>query len=215
MGLLSAIDDELNNIFSLIFAPSRFFEEMQSKPSGYMLRYLFLAAIPLFLGYFLNLYYKAGFPVTEFKCSEMAATESAIITALTLTLMVPTASLLLSMISKNLLERKVSADEISTLIGYPVAVILLSGILRAHVYTVFLHYAGIGYAIYLLYTGISARYGFEKALMNFMVFVVALSLVLIVLAGALISTFSIILSVVDMTGLSSTIPLVGIPGYCY
>jgi hypothetical protein len=215
MSIMSILDDEVSNISALIFNPSKFFEEMQTKPSGYMLRYLFIASIPFFVGYFLNLYFKAGFPETEFKCSEAAAAESAIISVLTLVLTVPIASLFLSLISKNLLEKRVGSDEIATLIGYPIAVVLLSGILRAHVYTVFLHYGGIGYGVYLLYSGISIRFGFDKALMNFLVFLVVMSLVLMVLAGALISTFSIILAISDLIGLSSVIPIISIPNYCY
>jgi hypothetical protein len=215
MSLISTLDDEVSNISALIFNPSKFFEEMQTKSSSYMMRYLFIASIPLFVGYFLNLYFKAGFPETEFKCSEAAAVESAIISVLTLVLTVPTASLLLSLISKNLFEKRVGADEIATLIGYPMAIVLLSGILRAHVYTVFLHYGGIGYGVYLLYSGISVRYGFDKALMNFIVFLLAMSLVLIIIAGALISTFSIILAISDLIGLSSIIPIINIPSYCY
>jgi hypothetical protein len=215
MSFLSAIGDELRNVFSLIFSPNKFFEDVETKSLGYMLKYLFFAAVPFVLGYFLNLYVKAGFPVTEFKCSEMAALESSLITALSLVLVVPTVSMALSMVSKGLFERRVSPSEICTLIGYPMAVVLLSGILRAHVYTVFLHYAGVGYALYVMYTGLSVKYGFDKALMNFIVFLIAIVLVLMVIAGAVLSTFTILLAVANMTDLTSIIPIVSIPGYCY
>lgn len=215
MSFLSAMDDELSNISALVFSPNKFFEEIETKPSGYMIKYLFIAAIPFIIGYVLNLYLKAGFPETEFKCSQMAAIESAVITSLTLVLTVPTASMLISLISKGLFERKVSQNEITTLIGYPMVIILLSGILRAHVYTVFIHYAGVGYALYLLYTGLCAKYGFDKALMNFMVFLVVLVIVLMVIAGALFSTFNIILAIANITNLSSIIPITSIPNYCY
>jgi len=215
MSFISPIFDEVNSIVDLISAPSKFFEEVQTKPLGYMIRYLFIAAVPFFIGYVLNLYLKAGFPETEFKCSELAAIESALITILTLILTVPTASLLISLISKGLLEKRVSPSEISTLIGYPMAVVLLSGILRAHVYTVFLHYAGVGYALYLLYSGLSVKYGFDKALMNFIVFLVTIIIVLMIVAGAFLSTFNIILAIANMTGLNSVIPITSIPNYCY
>jgi len=213
MALFAAIRLEIVNLFKLL-NPSKaneFFEKMGVRPVGYMLNYLIVSGLFLFVGYSLNLYYKAGFEA-EIKCPLIASIESAFITSITLILSTIISGFIISLFGKGLVGRDMEFNEAVSVIGYPMIFILISGIFRAHIMTIILHYMFIAYSMYLLYTAISARFGFERALVHFIFILIVISLVVMILFW----TGTSFLNFLVWIGLPSIgIPISHIPPWCH
>lgn len=214
---MSAINDEIRNLTKLLnpYKANEFFEHMEIKSVGYMMRYLLVPALFLSLGYALNLYYKAGFE-SEIKCSLYSSIESALLASIVLIAMVPIASAIISLFSKNLTDRDVSTEEIASIIGYCLGVVMFTGIFRAHVYTIILHYLGIGYGMYLLYTAVSARFGFDKAITVLLFFLIIILMLIMVMSWSLNTFINIVVDVIEFFGgYMSDIPIRKIQPWCF
>ena len=213
MALFATIKEEIGNLFKLL-NPSKaneFFEKMKVRPMGYMLNYLIVSGLFLFVGYSLNIYYKAGFEA-EIKCPLIASIESAFITCITLILSTLISGFIISLFGKGLVGRDMEPDEAVSIIGYPMIFILISGIFRAHIMTIILHYMFIAYSMYLLYTAISARFGFERALVHFIFILIIISLVVMILFWMGTSFLNFLVWI----GLPSIgIPISHIPPWCH
>ena len=212
MALFATIRLEIGNFFKLL-NPSKaneFFGKMGVRSVGYMSNYLIVSGLFLFVGYSLNLYYKAGF--AEIKCPLIASIESAFITCITLILSTIISGFIISLFGKGLVGRDMEPDEAVSVIGYPMIFILISGIFRAHIMTIILHYMFIAYSMYLLYTAISARFGFERALVHFIFILIIISLVVMILFWMGISFLNFLVWI----GLPSIgIPISHIPPWCH
>jgi len=213
MALFAAIKEEIGNLSKLLnpYKANEFFEKMELKPTGYMLKYLMFTGLFLFAGYLLNIYYKAGFEA-EIKCPLIASLESAFITYITLVLSPFIVGFFISLFGRSLVGRDIETNEAVSIIVYPMVIGLASGIFRAHIITIVLHYICIAYTVYLLYTAISARFGFERAVVYFVFFLIIISLTMMILFWVSISFLNFLIWI----GLPSIgIPLTRIPPWCH
>ncbi len=208
MALFTTIKEEINNLSKLLnpYKANDFLEKMEVKSVSYMFRYLIFMGLFLFAGYSLNLYYKTGFEA-EIRCSLIASLESAFVTYIVLVFSSVIAGYIISAFGKSLVGRDIDANETVSVIGYPLAIILFSGIFRAHLMTIVLYYILIVYGVYLLYAAIRARFGFERSLICFMFFLIVISLVIMILFQVCIT----LLGVLSDVGL----PLRPIPSGCH
>jgi hypothetical protein len=208
MELFAAIKEEVGNLLKLLnpYRVSEFFRNMEIRSVSYMFKYLSFMSLFLFTGYFLNLRYKTGFE-PEINCSDIPSIESAFITCVVLVLSTITAGYVISAASKGLVGRFVKADEMVSIMGYSMAVILFGGIFRAHLMTIVLYYAAIAYGIYLLYAGIRARFGFDKAIVCFLFSMIVISL-------AIIAIFQIFIALIGLL-MGIGVPLRLVPAWCY
>ena len=173
----------LGRIMGLLnpYTAEDFFKSMRIPSLGSMITYLAISGVFLFIGYFTNLYYKSGFEAST-RCSMEASLESALISVVTLIITPLVASLILSIFGKSLTGRNLETEEIMALFGYPLCIVMLSGIFRAHVLTLIVHYIGMGYGLYLLYVAVGARMGFDKSFTVLMFFILVFSVVLMVVS---------------------------------
>lgn len=217
MGLIEAIKEGINNFFRLLnpYGVNDFFEKMEIKSANYTLKYLAVVGLFFFAGHYLNLVYKIGFE-SESTCSPSSSAESAFVTYISLIIMPVIAGSILSLFGKSLVGRDLETNEIVSIIGHPVSIIMFSGIFKAHVLTIILHYFGIGYGLYLLYSAVNARFGFDKALIVFVFFVVVTSLMLMIVFWFGITFVNLFVDVLGWFGIpSSDIPLTRISPWCY
>lgn len=211
------IKEGVSDFFMLLnpYKVGEFFGRMEAKSGSYMFKYLAFFGMSLFFGYYLNLVYKLGFE-SESTCSSSSSFESAFIIYLSLLIMPFMAGSIISLFSKNLVGKDVETNEIVSIIGYPLSVILLTGIFKAHVQTIILHYLGIGYGLYLLYNSINARFGFDKALIIFVFYLVVNSLILMIMFWSGITVVNLFVDVLRFLGISSSdIPITRISPWCY
>ncbi len=214
MTFFKAVKEELGNLIKLLnpYEANKFFDEMQVKSANYILAYLIFIGSFLFAGYYLNFYYKAGFEA-EIRCSFITSLESAFLTYITIALIPSVAGSIISLFGKNLAGRDITSDEIISMIGYSTVLILASGIFRAHIITSILHYISIAYGIYLLYVAISVRFGFDRAILCFLFFLIIISIVLMSLS----LTGNTMLNLLVWIGQTITpeSPLRQIPPWCH
>ncbi len=217
MGLIKSFKNEVINFVRMI-TPSKtnkFFEELDPESSRHMVGYLLAFGVPLFIGYFMNLYYKAGFD-SESTCQINSAIESAFVTYLVLVFLPIAAGAIISLFGKGLTGREVEPEEIISIIAYPLSVVLLTGLFRAHILTIVLHYLGIGYGLYLLYVAINARFGFDKSLIIFIFFLVVSSFLLMVMFWIGLSIINLIAKALNWFGIPrNEAPIRIIPPWCY
>lgn len=182
MAFLATIKEEINSLFKLLnpYKAAEFFKDMKIRSVKYMLAYLMFMGLFLFTGYFLNIHYKLGFG-EEPVCSFAVSIESAFLSYITLVLLPILAGFLISFFGKSLTGKDTKADEIISIIGYSMLFILFSGLFRMHIVTIILHYIAIAYGIYLLYVAINARFGFDRAAICFVFFLIVIALMFMIL----------------------------------
>lgn len=217
MSLIEAIKEGIRNFFRLLdpYKASDFFKNMEIKPANYTLKYLAVAGLFLFAGYYLNLVYKMGFE-SESTCSPSSSAESAFITYISLIVIPLIAGSIISLFGKSLVGKDLETNEVVLIIGYPLSFIMVSGLFKVHVLTIILHYLGIGYGLYLLYTAINARFGFDKALIVFVFFVMVSSLMLMITFWFGINFVNLLVDALVWLGIpSSDLPITRISPWCY
>jgi hypothetical protein len=130
------------------------FKNMKNGTPGMLRSYLVIASIPLFLGYFLYLYTFQLNPYSQDNSLKVAFRYYIIAVLLPITM-----AYALYLFDTRLLKRKVTYAEALTLFTYALSPGILGGFFRIIDQTFVLHILLIMYTIYLVYAGMSARFG--------------------------------------------------------
>ncbi len=138
------------------------FKNMKVGTVGMLFTYLAIINIPLFLGYYLYLLYFQQHPYATWDAVKVAARYYLIGLLMPLSM-----AYVLYLFDVRLLKRKVTHAEALTLFAYALSPGILGGAFRVIDQTFILHLLLIMYSIYLVYAGMSARFGEEHITMPF------------------------------------------------
>ncbi len=165
MKIIQYAKEDLNNLKQLI-SPNNaesFFANLKIYPGKQMTVHNLILGLFIFSGYFLGLGYyspiKYSF-VTSFKIAFLYYIVAVSIPTIL--------GYLLHLFSEKLVNKKVKTDEGITIASYSAGIGLISGIFRTFTETWVLHIILMAYSIYLFYIAIKTRFGFEKAIFNFL-----------------------------------------------
>jgi len=139
------------------------FKNMKIGRPGMLRFYLVIITIPLFLGYFLYLYTFQLNPYSQDNSLKVAFRYYAIGVLLPITM-----AYALYLFDTRLLKRKVTYAEALTLFTYALSPGILGGLFRIINETFVLHILLIMYTIYLIFAGMSARFGEEHITLPFL-----------------------------------------------
>ncbi len=144
------------------------FKNLKPGSPGMLRAYLMTISILLFLGYFLFLFRFQTNPYSLDNSLKVAFRYYAIAVLLPMSM-----SYMLYLFDTRLLKRKVTYSEALTLFTYALSPAILSGVFRTIPETWVLHLLIIMYSIYLVYAGMSARFGEEHITMPFIFLILA------------------------------------------
>jgi hypothetical protein len=139
------------------------FKNMKLGTPGMLHFYLVIAALPLFTGYFSYLYFFQSNPYSQDNSLKVAFRYYVICILLPITM-----AYALYLFDTRLLKRKVTYAEALTLFTYALSPAILGGGFRIIEQTFVLHILLIMYSIYLVYAGMSARFGEEHITLPFL-----------------------------------------------
>jgi len=125
--------------------------------------YILIVTVPLALGYFFYLYYFQLNPYSLENSAKVALRYYALGVLLPMSM-----AYALYLFDKRLLKRKVTYAEALTMFVYALSPGILGGIFRIFNETFVLHILLIMYTIYLIFAGMSARYGEERITLPFL-----------------------------------------------
>jgi hypothetical protein len=140
---------------------------MNPLPTGFLRLYLFIIAIPLFIGYFL--FFK------QFQVVPLPMADSLKLAAMyyiTAALLPMVMGYILYLFDVRLVGARLTHNEALTLFTYALTPGILSGIFKTSPFTMLLHIIGMMYTIYLIYSALETRYGQERSVMTSFVFLV-------------------------------------------
>jgi hypothetical protein len=176
MNLIEVTEDLMNGVkfvFSTFFEVLKLlnpanidsvFKNMKIGTPGMLRFYLFVTTIPLFLGYY--------FYLSMFQNINLYSQDDSIKVAFryyVVSILLPiTMAYALYLFDTRLLKRKVSYAEALTLFTYALSPGILGGVFRIIGETFVLHILLIMYTIYLIFAGMSARYGEERITLPFL-----------------------------------------------
>jgi hypothetical protein len=139
------------------------FKNMKIGTPGMLRFYLAIITIPLFLGYFLYLSTFQSSPYSQDDSMKVAFRYYVIAVLLPITM-----AYALYLFDTRLLKRKVTYAEGLALFTYALSPAILGGLFRIIGETFVLHILLIMYSIYLVYAGMSARFGEERITMAYL-----------------------------------------------
>ena len=141
------------------------FKNMKIGRPGMLRLYLVIITIPLFLGYFfyLSIFQNTGSLYSQDNSLKVAFRYYAIGVLLPITM-----AYALYLFDTRLLKRKVTYAEALTLFTYALSPGILGGLFRIINETFVLHILLIMYTIYLIFAGMSARFGEEHITLPFL-----------------------------------------------
>jgi hypothetical protein len=139
------------------------FKDMKIGKPGMLRFYLIITTIPLFLGYFLYLSYFQLNPYSQDNSMKVAFRYYIIGVLLPITM-----AYALYLFDTRLLKRKVTYAEALTLFTLALSPGILGGFFRIIEQTFVLHILLIMYTIYLIFAGMSARFGEERITLPFL-----------------------------------------------
>jgi hypothetical protein len=175
MNLIEVTEDLMKGvkfIFSTLFEVLKLinpanidsvFKNMKIGTPGMLRFYIVIATVPLALGYFFYLYYFQLNPYSLENSAKVALRYYAIGVLLPITM-----AYALYLFDTRLLKRKVTYAEALTLFTYALSSGILGGFFRIIRETFVLHILLIMYTIYLIFAGMSARYGEEHITLPFL-----------------------------------------------
>jgi hypothetical protein len=216
MGFSDAVFEELGNLTKMLnpYRAAEFFENMEIKPRNYMLKYVACLSLFMFVGYTLNLSTKQGFGGASV-CPMQIAVEFALLACLSVISMVFLASIAITVFGKGFVGVNVTIDEMASVIGYSMSVVLISGIFSFHAQAIIIHWLGVIYSIVLLYFAASARYGLERAFLVFVFLLAAVLISFMLVYLGLSSAIGVAAGVLKTVGFyESDLPIRTIPDYC-
>lgn len=165
MKIILPVKEDISNLKQLINPGNAeaFFANLKTYPTKQMMVHNLILGLFTFSGFFLGLGYyspiKYSF-VTSFKLAFLYY-----IVAVSLPIIL---GYLLHLFSEKLVNKKIKTDEGITIASYSASIGLISGIFRTFTETWVLHIILMAYSIYLFYIAIKTRFGFEKAISNFL-----------------------------------------------
>ncbi len=178
MGNIKELIKGLISDIRLLIYPGKaeeFFKKLKIHSPRYMIKYILVSGIFLFLGYFLDYAfgmsvffgYLAGFTHPFYTSIRKALTWYLVAVSIPIVM-----GLSLNLFGEKLVKRKVGLDESIAIVAYSTVLGLVSGIFKSLLETWIIHILLIAYCLYLLYTAIRIRFGFEKAVSCFIFLVV-------------------------------------------
>jgi hypothetical protein len=162
------------------------FKNMTVGTPGMVRLYLIITSIPLLLGYFLYLYTFQDNPYSQDNSIKVAFRYYVICILLPITM-----AYALYLFDTRLLKRKVTYPEALTLFTYALSPGILGGFFRIIKETFILHILLIMYTIYLVYAGMSARFGEER---------ITLAYLFLILTG-IISGITVMVAITAILGI--------------
>ena len=137
---------------------SSVFKDVKPMPTGFLRLYLFIIALPIFIGYFLYFNY---FQILtwSFENSFKVALRYYITAAVLPMIM----AYVLYLFDERLVKVKVTQEEALTLFTYAMTPALLSGIFKTSSFTFIVHILAIMYSVYLVYAALETRYGEDRS----------------------------------------------------
>jgi hypothetical protein len=139
------------------------FKNLNIHSPGLLRAYLMVISIPLLLGSFFFLFQFQTHPYSLDNSVKVAFRYYVIAVLLPMSL-----AYVLYLFDTRLLKRKVTYSEALTLFTYALSPAIISGVFRTLPETWVLHLLIIMYSIYLVYAGMSARFGEEHITMPFL-----------------------------------------------
>ncbi len=188
MTIIRFIKEDLSNLKQITNPNNaeRFFANLKAYTAKQMISHNLILGLFVFFGYFLALGYYSSIKYSFETSFKLALLYYIVAVSIPLVL-----GYLLHLFSRKLVNKDVGPDEGITIASYSVSIGLIGGIFRTFTETWALHILLMVYSIYLLYAAIKSRFGFERAIFNFLFLAILTSIV----AMVILKIFAVVLGI--------------------